>query len=179
VERPRGEGGFLLSKVHYLSRRVLGRRLRAHGIEEFNSGQGRIIFALWQGDGVTITELARRTSLERSTLTRMLDRMEQDGLVRRQQQAADRRSVAIWLTPRTRGMFQAFSDASDDMHDLIYRGFSTEQIEVFEEALRHVLANLTQALADDAGAVTRAEDGSGTAKPGGGGSATGIAAGQP
>ncbi|MDQ1289201.1 MAG: MarR family transcriptional regulator, organic hydroperoxide resistance regulator [Actinomycetota bacterium] len=151
AEQPRGQGGFLLSQVHYLSRRVLGQRLRAHGIEEFNPGQGRIIFALWQGDGVTITELARRTSLERSTLTRMLDRMEKDGLVRREQQIKDRRSVDIWLTPRTREMFRAFANASNDMREVFYRDFSDEEIGLFEMTLDRILANLTATLDNTGG----------------------------
>lgn len=139
---PEGQGGFLLGRVHHVSRRVLGRMLRAHGIAEFNPGQGRILFALWQADDVTVTDLARRTSLEKSTLTRMLDRLEADGLVRRDRPATDRRTVRVVLTPRTRALLTTFTEVSAEMSAIFYRGFSAEEIQAFEGALVRILDNL-------------------------------------
>jgi DNA-binding MarR family transcriptional regulator len=62
----RSEGGFLVSKVHQLSGRIFNRLLRENGIE-FNSAQGRILFALWQGDGIPIRELSEKTRLSKSS----------------------------------------------------------------------------------------------------------------
>jgi DNA-binding MarR family transcriptional regulator len=92
----RSEGGFLLSKVHQLMGRVFNRLLREHGIE-FNSAQGRILFVLWKGDGIPITELAEETMLGKSTLTSMLDRLEEAGHIRRERSPEDRRVTLIRL----------------------------------------------------------------------------------
>jgi DNA-binding MarR family transcriptional regulator len=139
---PRGQGGFLLSKIHHLSRRVLARKMKEHGLEEPNPGQGRILFALWQGDGVPITILAERTALEKSTLTRMLDRMEADGMVRREAAPGDRRSVRVVLQPRVRGMLDDFAAVSEEMGAVFYRGVSAEEIRAFEATLEKIYANL-------------------------------------
>jgi DNA-binding MarR family transcriptional regulator len=138
---PRGQGGFVLSKIHHLSRRVLARLMKDHGLEEPNPGQGRILFALWQGDGITMTALAERTALEKSTLTRMLDRMEAEGMVRRES-GPDRRSVHVVLQPRARGMLDAFAEVSEKMGAIFYDGFSADEIRSFEAALERVYANL-------------------------------------
>ncbi len=139
---PRGQGGFLLSKIHHLSRRVLARRMKAHGLEEPNPGQGRILFALWQGDGIAVRALAERTALEKSTLTRMLDRMEADGMVRREPAPGDRRSLRVVLQPRVRGMLDAFAAVSEEMGAIFYRGLSDQEIRAFEATLERIYANL-------------------------------------
>lgn len=142
--RPRSssQGGFVLSKIHHLSRRVLARLMREHGLEQPNPGQGRILFALWQGDGITMTALAERTALEKSTLTRMLERMEADGMVRREAAPADRRSVKVVLQPRAQRMLSAFAVVSEEMARIFYRGLSADEIRVFDETLERIYGNL-------------------------------------
>ena len=66
-----------------MGERVFLRRMKDSGVE-INPAQGRIMFALWQKDGVSIQELAKKTQLGKSTLTSMLDRLEAMGYVRRQ-----------------------------------------------------------------------------------------------
>lgn len=145
IPRPHVQGGFLVTKVHHLSRRVLGRLLRARGVAELNPGQGRILFALWQGDGITVTELAGRTSLEKSTLTRMLDRLERDRMVERVRPPENRRTVRVALTPQARGRLGTFAEVSQDMGRLFYKGIPDHEIHAFEATLERVLANLEAA----------------------------------
>ena len=73
------QGGFILSKIHQLSGRIFTRMLKDHGVNEINPAQGRILFVLWCHDGISINELAKETSLGKSTMTSMLDRLEQMG----------------------------------------------------------------------------------------------------
>ena len=51
------EGGFLITKIHQITNRIFNQMLKDYGIEELNSGQGRILFALWQEDNIPIREL--------------------------------------------------------------------------------------------------------------------------
>lgn len=143
--RPSDQGGFLLSKIHHLSRRLLARKLKARGVEELNPGQGRILFALWQGEAITVGTLAERTALEKSTLTRMLDRMEAEGMVHRDRPAEDRRTVLVSLAPRVRAMLDAFGEVSAEMGAVFYRGLSQAEIAAFEATLARIYANLRTA----------------------------------
>ena len=103
------QGGFLLAKVHHLAGRIFTRMLKAHGITEINPAQGRILFALWQEDGISIHALARRTALGKSTLTSMLDRLERLGFIRRERDAQDRRKILIWRTEKDRAYQAAYA----------------------------------------------------------------------
>jgi DNA-binding MarR family transcriptional regulator len=137
------QGGFLISKIHRLSGRVFARMLRAHGIE-INPAQGRILFVLWQEDGIPIRELARRTSLGKSTLTSMLDRLEEAGYLVRERSEADRRVILVRRTEKDRAAQAAYERVSKEMTDIYYAGLREADIDAFERTLEHILGNLIQ-----------------------------------
>lgn len=60
----------------------------------------RTLGVLREHDGCTVTELADRTVTERTALTRVLQQMEQDGLIRREVRADDRRAQGVFLTAK-------------------------------------------------------------------------------
>ncbi|HUX07135.1 MAG TPA: MarR family transcriptional regulator [Acidobacteriota bacterium] len=136
------EGGFLITKIHHLTGRIFFRMLKDHGLGEINPGQGRILFALWKEDGIPIQELARRTQLGKSTLTSMLDRLEQAGLLRRVPSKKDRRKILIEVTERQREMERSYEAVSLEMAKLFYQGFSEAEIDEFEDYLKRILDNL-------------------------------------
>jgi len=136
------QGGFLISQIHQLGGRIFARKLRRHGIE-LNPAQGRIMFVLWRNDGISITELARQTSLGKSTLTSMLDRLERLGYVRRVPSLQDRRVLLIERTEKDRAFQDLYLQVSQEMVALFYDGFSATEIEAFERFLVRILDNLT------------------------------------
>lgn len=136
------EGGLLLAKVHQLSGRRFSEKLRRFGLDQINPAQGRILFVLWQEDGIPITELAKRTSLGKSTLTSMLDRLEHAGYVRRMPSAEDRRVLTVRRTMKDESFRRAFLDVSAEMTEEWYRGFRPSERTQFETFLRRILANL-------------------------------------
>ncbi|MFW9907240.1 MAG: MarR family winged helix-turn-helix transcriptional regulator [Candidatus Thorarchaeota archaeon] len=143
----RSQGGFLITKIHHLGARVFSKMLKDYDIE-VGPGQGRVIFALWQRDGVPIKELAKRTSLGKSTLTDLLDRLEESGHIERAHSKSDRREILIALTQRARDLNAKYNQVSDEMTDIFYSGFTKTEIEQFEKFLELVLDNLTKAETD-------------------------------
>ena len=139
----RRQGGFLIAKVHQLSGRIFSRILSERGIE-LNPGQGRILYVLWQSGPLQIQELARRTSLGKSTLTTMLDRLERAGQLRRIRSKEDRRAIHIELTERSRQLENVYQEVSAEMAKEFYKGFSSREIDVFENCLTRILDNLKQ-----------------------------------
>ena len=135
-------GGFLVTRIKQVSGRVLERILAQKGIDAFNGAQGRILFVLWQGDGIPISELSRETGLAMTSLTSMLDRMEASGLVRRQRTSKDRRKVLISLTDEARALEKDYNEVSDEMNGIFYAGFSEAEAEQLDGYLRRVLENI-------------------------------------
>lgn len=136
------EGGFLIAKIHHLSGRIFARKLKEYRIREISPAQGRIMFVLWRNDGIPINELARRTSLAKSTLTSMLDRLEELGYVTRVHSPVDRREILIKRTEKDKAWQKSYVQVSQDMTKLFYDGFSQDEIEEFERYLRRILDNL-------------------------------------
>ena len=134
-------GGFLISKIQKLSKRIFAKILKDHDIN-INPGQGRILFILWQKDSIPIQELAAKTSLTMSTLTSMLDRMEKAKILERVPKPKDRRSYLIELTPKTKLMKQQFLQISSDMGEIYYKGLSATEILQFEATLKQIFQNL-------------------------------------
>jgi DNA-binding MarR family transcriptional regulator len=80
-------------------RRMRGRIDRALQGIGLRLGQYQMLRELWESDGLTPRELSERLHVEMPTITRTVQRMLRDGLVRRQAHPADARSVHIYLTP--------------------------------------------------------------------------------
>jgi DNA-binding MarR family transcriptional regulator len=136
------QGGFLISKIHQLSGRIFNRLLKEHGIEVVNSAQGRILFVLWQNDGIPIQELARATSLGKSTLTSMLDRLENSGFIKRVPSKEDRRKILIYRTEKDRAFQNQYLKISEEMTEIWYEHLSESAIEKFEKTLKRIFQNL-------------------------------------
>lgn len=63
-----------------------------------------VLLLLWESDNRTVGELGERLLLDSGTLTPLLKRMEQKGLLTRQRNPADERQVTIQLTENGRGL---------------------------------------------------------------------------
>ena len=132
-----------MAKIRQVGGRISERILKKHDVE-INSAQGRIMFTLWQKDGVSINELAKKTQLKKSTLTSMLDRLERMGYIRRQRSKKDRRKILIKRTEKDRTMEKKYVEVSEEMTRLFYKGFSKSEIDRFEKDLERILNNLTE-----------------------------------
>ena len=122
------QGGFLVSQIKQVSGRIFEKLLVNAGIEAFNGAQGRILYILWQEDGVPIVELARKTGLAKTTLTSMLDRMEITNLIIRVFDKADRRQIRISLTEKARELKDEYDRVSRSMNEIYYEGFTINEI---------------------------------------------------
>ena len=136
------EGGFLIAKIHQVAGRIFARKLREHGVRAINPAQGRILFVLWREDNIPISELARRTALEKSTLTSMLDRLEESGFVERVRSTEDRRTILLRRTEKDKACQKVYVEVSKEMNELFYAGLSEEETDEFEGVLRHILETL-------------------------------------
>ncbi len=118
------------------------RLLQDCGVEEFSGPQGHILYVLWQADGVPIVELSQKTGLAKNTLTVMLGRMEENGLICREQSETDRRQFLIRLTQKARGLKDRYDEVSERMNALFFQDFESSEIRALEGFLRRIVDNL-------------------------------------
>lgn len=134
--------GHLISQIKQVGSRIFEKILAEKNIDAFNGAQGRILYILWQTDGIPIIELSKRTGLAKTTLTSMLDRMETAGLINRCFDKNDRRQILVVLTETARGLQADYDEVSDRMNEIYYKGFELEEILQLEGYLQRILDNL-------------------------------------
>ena len=64
-------GGFLVTKIKQLGDRIFEKILSEKNIDAFNGAQGRILYVLWQEDGISIRSLSIKCGLAITSLTTM------------------------------------------------------------------------------------------------------------
>ena len=138
----RTNGGFQVSKIKQLGDRVFEKILTAQGVEAFNGAQGRILYVLWQEDGVPIKTISEWCGLAITSLTTMLERMEKSGLIIRQQDSGDKRKTLLFLTDKAKALKEDYDAISDRMSAIFYQGFTEDEIRNFEEYLERIRLNL-------------------------------------
>ena len=137
-------GGFLVTKIKQLGDRIFEKILSEKNIDAFNGAQGRILYVLWQEDGIPIRSLSMKCGLAITSLTTMLERMENQGLISRVQSETDKRKTLLFLTEKAHALKGEYDSASDEMGSIYYKGFSEEEITRFEECLDRIRKNLEE-----------------------------------
>ena len=133
-----------LSGVYHIKERVFSRLLRRHGMKNISPAQSRILMALWEQDDIPVRQLAALTSLDKSTLSLSLSRMEQFGIIQRTGDPMDRRVVRVKLTDHGRTYRCICAEAMCDMEEILYRGIDETELEAFQRVLDRILHNLTK-----------------------------------
>lgn len=145
MKNGRTEGGTLISQVHQVCQRVWYAVLSNNGLEELAGARGRVIFALWNEDNIPIKKLVEKTSLDKATLTGIIDRLERDGFVKRIQSSEDKRVTLISRTGKDEIFKTKIPKVSDEQNSLFYKDFSPDEIEEFENYLKRILKNCKEA----------------------------------
>lgn len=135
-------GGTLISQVKQLQDRAFNKILKEEGIYEFNGQQGRILFALWKNEKLSLIELSRKTSLAKTTLSAMVDRMKNEGLLIVEGSKEDKRSLVIYLSDKTLSLEEKINRATKKISDIFYKDFSEEEANELDRLLGKVKENL-------------------------------------
>jgi len=112
-----------------------------HGV---HCGQQFILSCLWETDGLTPGEIARRLELATPTVTRAATRMEAAGLLRRSPHPTDARLVRLVLTDRGRKLESVIAEEMRRLSEKALRGLSPEEQAQLIQFLHTIRVNLTK-----------------------------------
>lgn len=131
--------GFLIGDVARLLRRRFDERARAIGVTR---PQWRALTALSRCEGLHQGALAERLEVEPITLCRMIDRLEDAGLVERRRAPADRRAWHIYLTDKSRPLLDQLRGLADDLSAQALDGLPVAEQERLTAVLDRIRDNL-------------------------------------
>lgn len=127
---------YLLSHAAHLVARAFHAHVESLG---FSVPVWRVLATLSDGDGLPVGELARITLYKQPTLTRIIDRLETDGIVRRAADSEDRRRVLIHITDKGRSLVARLLQDAKDHESMILQGYSDAEIALLKQALRTLI----------------------------------------
>jgi DNA-binding MarR family transcriptional regulator len=130
----------------YLMNRIMGRynaTLRdAFRREGRTIPQVRTLAVLSVNDGVTVGDLAVHAVIEQSTLSRTLDTLESQGLVRREPGETDSRVRKVYLTDEGRAEFNRAWPAMHDAFERMFDAIDEAEYAAFTATLQKMLRNI-------------------------------------
>lgn len=141
----KSNSGFYIGRIKQVNTRLLNKLLAQKNITAFNGEQGRILHVLWENDGISNRELSKKSGLAMSSLTTMLERMEEKNLLIRKFCPTDKRKILIFLTDYAKSLKSEYDEISDKMTEISFEGISDEDRLAFEATLEKVLYNFEKA----------------------------------
>ncbi len=101
-----------------------------------------VLYTLYKGDGISLSELGKRSYLDNSTLTGLIDRMESMELVYRADSAEDRRAYLIFLTEKAKKMEEAVLAVCRFVRTEMLKECTEDEIKTFEKVLLKIYQTL-------------------------------------
>lgn len=106
------------------------------------SRQGAVLLNCARREANTPVELAFYNGLDVSSMSRLLDRLEQRGLVTRERSGTDRRKVIVELTPKGSALVKKGMSLAAEVAKAAWGNVTEREREVFQRVVRKVLENL-------------------------------------
>jgi MarR family transcriptional regulator, transcriptional regulator for hemolysin len=141
---------FEIAETAHALRKSFDRRAATLGVTR---AQWKVMFRLSRQPGLRQVELADKLDVEPITLSRIVDRLEEAGLVERTADPTDRRAWRLQLTSKAAPLIEKLRKLADVLVDEAFEGLSPQDLELVRDKLARVRENL----ACTAGAKTAVE----------------------
>ena len=132
----------------YLMNRIMGRYNASLRDEMATLGlttpQMRSLAVLSAIDGILIRELSVYAVVEQSTLSRAIDSLSRDGLIRRESDATDSRATRIFLTDAGRHAYNRLWPHMSAFYEQMFTGIDAKDRRAFVATLQAMLGNIRQ-----------------------------------
>lgn len=128
--------GYLVNQLARLFAQRLERRLAAYGVP---LGQFPLLLVLWEEEGLTQSEIARRLDFEQPTVANTLKRMIRDGLVETAPDPANRKQVLVHLTRRARQLRGPLTKAASEVNGEAAAAMPSGEVTKFRETIADLI----------------------------------------
>jgi DNA-binding MarR family transcriptional regulator len=95
-------------------------------------------------DGISQEILIRDLNCDRATGTRSINKLEENGYVRREKDPQDRRAYRIYLTEKSRQLGPVIQQMSALINDIVFDGFTGEEKVLFVGMIRRAIGNISR-----------------------------------
>jgi DNA-binding MarR family transcriptional regulator len=108
---------------------------------DISHAQWVVVMLLGDGAAATAAELCKLLVYDPGAMTRLLDRLEKKGVLRRGRARNDRRTVRLELTAEGKRLYPRILEALVEEFNRLLRGFSKSEVRQLEHLLTRMVAN--------------------------------------
>ena len=137
------EIAFTIMDVARMLRTYADQRARQFGISR---AQWTVLIRIDRTEGLKQSELADILDMQPISLTRLLDRLAENGLIERRADPNDRRANRLYLKPAARPMLEQLAALGTDMMTTVLDGLDTRTVERMLSDLGLIKDNLRAAI---------------------------------
>lgn len=130
---------FLTNKTSKMMADAFNERLIPLGITRV---QWIAMYYLLKYDGITQKDLGEKMDIKESTVARLIDRMEKDGLVNRTKESHDKRVTNLHLTESGKKFFESVMFEGEKMNRIFSKDITYEELEIFNKVLQKFNNNI-------------------------------------
>jgi len=139
--------GAILADSGRLMRRAFDARARSVGVTR---PQWQVLTTLQRSQGLNQAALADQLEVEPITVCRMVDRLQDAGLVERQADPGDRRSWRLYLTANAESLLSQLRPLAEAVVEEALVGLGPEERDALRAGLERIRENLSRRPADSA-----------------------------
>lgn len=115
-------------------------RYLAFQLEEYGISvpQSFVLFALLEEDGSTLKEIGTKAQIDSSSMTVLVDKLENEGYLERRLDPQDRRAIRVFLTPKGRDLAGKVWDLAVDFNRQLHESLGDTE-DLFQQGLRRII----------------------------------------
>jgi DNA-binding MarR family transcriptional regulator len=132
--------GYRIKLLSMLLGRTFQERLEPYGLTTFH---WVVLCCLWEEDGLATSTIGERLQQVGGTLTGVLDRMEERGVVRRERDCRDRRIWRIWLTEAGKELETVLPPIAMEIREQALAGIPPAERKLLSDLIDQAIANLS------------------------------------
>jgi DNA-binding MarR family transcriptional regulator len=140
-ELQNGQFGYLISQTRNAVFAALDKEMRPL---DLTASRFVVVIGAMRGRARTVNEFCQLAGIEAGPMSRLLDRLEAKGIVRKVRDLEDRRQVNVTLTKKGAELYPRITAATHKVYGKLLAGFSEKEAEAFKHALEKILLNAKQ-----------------------------------
>ena len=139
---PEDTVGFLFWDANRAMNREFSERIAQHGV---SLGLWPFLRALWERDGLTQRELSEKVRMKGPTTVAALNKLEERGLVRREENKKDARKINVFLTSDGRKVYRKVIPEVEAVNRQCMNALSEQEQNEFKDMIKRIRNSITGA----------------------------------
>lgn len=130
---------FLLSRTYSRMKNIFLKKLKKYGI---TPEQWVLLAKISEEDGISPTDLSLVSLRDKPYTTRLIEKLEENGLIFKEESKSDRRSAFIYLTKRGAEVKKEIIPIADEINEWLVENMDENEVKILKNLLHKMYANI-------------------------------------